>query len=150
GGGAAEERRWDHWLLGRRSRSDPTQLAYYVVFAPAGTSLHTLARVAGHRWRIEQSFELAKSEVGLDQYEGRRWEGRYRQMTLAMFALASLAVLRAPLHAEAAPTLTPPTATQGARPRWQRGTLPATDRFDCRTLAANGTRDSPCALGTGA
>jgi SRSO17 transposase len=91
------ERRWDHWLLVRRSRSDPTDLAYYVVFAPTGTSLRTLARVAGQRWRIEQSFELAKGEVGLDQYEVRRWDGWYRHMTLAMFALAYLAVLRARL-----------------------------------------------------
>jgi SRSO17 transposase len=68
----AEERRWEHYLLVRRSRHDPTELAYYVVFAPAGTSLRTLARVAGQRWRVEQSFELAKGEVGLDHYEVRR------------------------------------------------------------------------------
>src|SRR5215472_6997212 len=111
----AEERRWDHWLLVRRSRSDPTERAYYVVFAPAGTSLRTLARVAGQRWRIEQSFELAKGEVGLDQYEVRRWDGWYRHMTLAMFALAYLAVLRAHLQA---PAETPPTATpRSANPR---------------------------------
>jgi SRSO17 transposase len=95
-----EERRWDHWLLVRRSRSDPTELAYYVVVAPAGTTRRTLARVAGQRWRIEQSFELAKGEVGLDHDEVRRWDGWYRQMTLAMFALASLAVLRAHLQAQ--------------------------------------------------
>lgn len=106
----AEERRWDHWLLVRRSRSDPTELASYVVFAPAGTSLQTLARVAGQRWRIEQSFELAKGEVGLDHYEVRRWDGWYRHMTLAMFALAYLAVLRARLQ-------TPPTLQEPAPPR---------------------------------
>ncbi len=66
----AEERRGQRGLLVRRSRSDPTDLAYYVVFAPAGTSLRTLARVAGLRWRIEQSFELAKGEVGLEQGAG--------------------------------------------------------------------------------
>ena len=64
----AAERRWDHGLLGRRS--DPTERAYDVVFAPAGTSLRPLARVAGERWRIAQSFELAKGEVGLDPYDG--------------------------------------------------------------------------------
>jgi SRSO17 transposase len=91
---SAEERRWDHWLLVRRSLSDPTKVAYYVVFAPVGTALPTLVHVAGTRWRIEQSFELAKGEVGLDQYEVRRWDGWYRHMTLAMFALAYLAVVR--------------------------------------------------------
>jgi SRSO17 transposase len=86
----------------RREPTEPTELAYYVVFAPAGTSLRTLARVAGERWRIEQSFELAKGEVGLDHYEVRRWDGWYRwyrHRTLAMFALAYLAVLRAHLRA---------------------------------------------------
>jgi SRSO17 transposase len=94
----AEDLRWDHWLLVRRSLSDPSERAYYVVFAPAGTPLQTLVRVAGQRWRIEQRFELAKGEVGLDHYEVRRWDGWYRHMTLAMFALAYLAVLRAPMH----------------------------------------------------
>lgn len=108
---SAEERRWEHWLLVRRSRSDPTDLAYYVVFAPAGTSLRTLARVAGQRWRIEQSFELAKGEVGLDHYEVRRWDGWYRHMTLAMFALAYLAVLRARLQTPQPP---PPSAASVA------------------------------------
>jgi SRSO17 transposase len=98
----AAERRWDHWLLVRRSRSDPTDLAYYVVFAPAGTSLRTLARVAGARWRIEHSFELAKGEVGLDEYEVRRWDGWYRHMRVAMFALAYLAPPAARTAARAA------------------------------------------------
>src|SRR5262249_53265794 len=74
---------------------------------PAGTALRTRARVAGRRWRIEQSLELAKGEGGLDPYEVRRWEGWYRHMTLAMFALAYLAVLRAHLQAQAQ---APPTA----------------------------------------
>jgi hypothetical protein len=79
------------------------------VFAPAGTALRTLARVVGQRWRIEQSFELAKGEVGLDHYELRRWDGWYRRMTLALFALASRAVLRARLPVQPAPP-TPPAA----------------------------------------
>lgn len=111
----AEERRWEHWLLVRRSCSDPTEVAYYVVFAPAGTTLRTLARVAGQRWRIEQSFALAKGEVGLDQYEVRRWDGWYRHMTLAMFALAYLAVLRARLQTQPPPVLSSQIATEVAK-----------------------------------
>jgi SRSO17 transposase len=72
---SAQERRWDHGVLVRRRRSDPTDLAYSVVCAPAGTSLRTLVRGAGERWRMEQSCELAKGEVGLDEYEVRRWDG---------------------------------------------------------------------------
>jgi SRSO17 transposase len=41
------------WLLARRSLTDPTELAFYVCFAPVDTSLATLAQVAGRRWRVE-------------------------------------------------------------------------------------------------
>lgn len=85
---------WEHWLLVRRSISDPRQLAYYVVFAPEGTPLSTLVRVAGTRWAIEECFETAKGEVGLDQYEVRKWDGWYRFITLALLAHAYLTVLR--------------------------------------------------------
>jgi SRSO17 transposase len=90
---------WDHWLLVRRSRRDPTDLAYYVVFGPAETSLATLARVAGRRWAIEECFEVAKQEVGLADYEIRSWHGWYRHITLAMLALAFLAGMRVTLNA---------------------------------------------------
>jgi SRSO17 transposase len=50
--------------------------------------------VAGTRWQVEQAFELAKGEVGLDEYEVRTWTGWYRHVTLAMFALAYLTVVR--------------------------------------------------------
>jgi len=86
---------WAHWLLVRRSLDDPADLAYYVVFAPAGTTLTTLVRVAGTRWAIEEGFEIAKGEVGLDHYEVRRWDGWYRHSTLALLAQAFLTVVRA-------------------------------------------------------
>ncbi|MCD4824904.1 MAG: IS701 family transposase, partial [Phycisphaerae bacterium] len=82
-----------HALLIRRSLSDG-KLAYYVVFAPAGTSLQTLVTVAGQRWTIEECFELGKNEVGLDEYEVRHWPGWYRHITLSMWALAFLTVTR--------------------------------------------------------
>jgi len=86
---------WAHWLLVRRRLDDPADLAYYVVFAPVGTTLTTLVRVAGTRWAIEEGFEIAKGEVGLDQYEVRRWDGWYRHITLALLAQAFLTVVRA-------------------------------------------------------
>ena len=88
------ERGWEHWLLVRRSLSDPEDLAYYVCYAPAGTSLEELVRVAGARWAIETCIEEAKGEVGLDQYEVRKWGGWYRHITLALFAHAMLTVIR--------------------------------------------------------
>jgi SRSO17 transposase len=84
-----------YWLLVRRSISKPEELAYYVCFGPAETSLEELVRVAGMRWAIEESFEEAKGEVGLDQYEVRRWVGWYRHITLVLLAHAFLAVSRA-------------------------------------------------------
>jgi SRSO17 transposase len=82
------------WLLVRRSRSDG-ELAFYACFAPASTSLVGLVRVAGTRWAIEESFQTAKGEVGLDHYEVRRWPGWYRHITLALLAHAFLTVTRA-------------------------------------------------------
>ena len=83
-----------YWLLCRRSLADPGELAYYVCYGPAGTTLEELARVAGTRWAIEECFEEAKGQVGLDQYEVRRWNGWYRHITLSMLAQAYLAVIR--------------------------------------------------------
>jgi SRSO17 transposase len=92
---ALPEPGWDYWLLVRRSLSDPTDLAYYICFCPAETPLEQLVRVAGTRWAIEESFESAKGEVGLDHYEVRRWPGWYRHITLALLAHAYLTVTRA-------------------------------------------------------
>ncbi len=89
-----DEVRWEHWILARRSIEKPEELAYYVVFCPLNTSLQDLVGVAGRRWTIEESFEITKGEVGLDEYEVRRWSGWYRHITLAMLAQAYLSVTR--------------------------------------------------------
>jgi SRSO17 transposase len=86
---------WRRCLLVRRSLSEPADLAAYVVFVPQPTTLEEVVRVAGSRWTIESSFEAAKGEVGLDHYEVRSWTAWYRHMTLAMWALALLTVMRA-------------------------------------------------------
>jgi SRSO17 transposase len=86
---------WRRWLLVRRSVSDPTDLTAFVVFAPQGTTPAEAVQVAGTRWTVESSFEAAKGEVGLAHYEVRSWTGWYRHITLAMWAYAWLAVLRA-------------------------------------------------------
>lgn len=90
-----EERYWGHWLLVRRSLEDPEELAYYVVFAPKETTtLEEVVRVAGTRWRIESSFESAKGEFGLDEYEVRKWEAWHRHVTLSLLAHAFVGVVR--------------------------------------------------------
>ena len=86
---------WRRWRLVRRSVSTPTELTAYVVLARQETMLAEVVRVAGTRWTIESCFEAAKGEVGLDHYEVRSWTGWYRHMTLSMWALALLTVMRA-------------------------------------------------------
>ena len=86
---------WLEWWGARRSLSDPTDIAYYLACAPADTTLQTVVQVAGTRWAVEESLETAKGEVGLDQYEVRKWTGWYRHITLALVAHAFLTVTRA-------------------------------------------------------
>lgn len=86
---------FERWLLVRRSIEDPDELTAYTVFALEGITLDELAKVAGSRWRVEIGFEEAKGEVGLSHYEVRNWRGWYRHVTLALFAHAFLAALRA-------------------------------------------------------
>ncbi len=87
------------WLLVRRSVAEPEELAYYRVFGPAGTPLADMAQVAGTRWVIEEGFARAKGEVGLDQYEVRRWDGWHRHITLCLLAHAYLEVTRTAVNA---------------------------------------------------
>lgn len=79
----------------RRSVSDPDDLAYYLVHSPEDTPLSEMARVAGSRWAVEECFERAKGEVGLDHYEVRRWDGWHRHVTLCLLAHAFLEATRA-------------------------------------------------------
>lgn len=83
----------NRYVLFRRNIEDLSDIAYYLVFSPQKTSLEEIVHVAGSRWTIESCFETAKSEVGLDQYEVRTWQGWYHHITLALFAQAFLSVL---------------------------------------------------------
>jgi SRSO17 transposase len=88
---------------------------------------------------MEQSFELAKGEVGLDHYEVRRWDGWYRHMTLAMFALAYLAVLRTHLHASQPAAQHTPTSARHHSPT----TMPTSKTSKTsKTQVAKGGRTS--------
>lgn len=86
-----------HWLLARRSISTG-ELAYYVCYGPRATSLADLARVAGSRWHIEECFQQAKGETGLDHYQVRDYRAWYAHTTLSMLTLAWLAATRAIVH----------------------------------------------------
>jgi SRSO17 transposase len=89
-----EPERSARWLLIRRGVSDPTEVAYFACGGPPGTTLAELVGVAGKRWVIEECLELAKGDCGLDEYEVRGWTGWHRHVTLSLFALAGVAVIR--------------------------------------------------------
>jgi SRSO17 transposase len=82
------------WLLMRRSITEPEKICYYLCYGPAHTTGDELIKIAGRRWVIEDCFEAAKGEVGLDEYEVRKWDGWHRHVTLCLLAHAYLAVVR--------------------------------------------------------
>ncbi|MFF5037556.1 IS701 family transposase [Nocardia salmonicida] len=84
-----------HWLLARRSVSDPTRIAYYLCYGPARSRLVDLAFTAGSRWHIEEAFQQAKGEAGLDHYQVRSYRAWYAHITLSMLALAWLSASKA-------------------------------------------------------
>jgi SRSO17 transposase len=82
------------WVLIRRSVSDPEDVAYFACGGPPATTRNELVRVAGARWAIEDLFELAKGDCGLDEYEVRGWTGWHRHATLSLLALAIVVMIR--------------------------------------------------------
>ena len=94
---------WDRWLLVRRQiltddeldTGIKPELAYYLCAGPPGSTEEDLIAVAGTRWAIEECFQTAKSDLGLDQYQVRRYDAWYRHITLAMLAHSYLAVTAA-------------------------------------------------------
>jgi SRSO17 transposase len=88
---AAGEHRW---LLIRR-HAGTGELAFYLCWSPKPVPLHTLVRVAGSRWSIEELFQTGKGQIGLDHYQVRGWTSWHRFITLAMLALAVLTILTA-------------------------------------------------------
>ena len=91
---APEPESYARWLLMRRSVADPTEVAFFACGGPPKTALDDLVRIAGIRWAVEECFELAKGDCGLDEYEVRSWTGWHRHATLSLWALAVVAAIR--------------------------------------------------------
>ena len=96
---------WTRGLLIRRKIADG-DLAFFTTWAPRGTTIERLAKIEGHRWAIEDSFETTKNELGLDHNETRSWHGWRRHVSLVMLAFAMMAAIR--VHAN---TAAPPPKT---------------------------------------
>jgi len=100
---------WTRGLLIRRKIADG-DLAFFTTWAPSGTTIERLAKIEGRRWAIEDSFETAKNELGLDHNETRSFHGWRRHVSLVMLAFAMMAAIR--VHANAA---SPPPKTMRRR-----------------------------------
>ncbi len=93
---------WTRGLLIRRNIADGA-LAFFTTWCPAGTGRETLVAVEGRRWAIEDGFETAKNELGLDHNETRSWHGWHRHVSLVMLAFAMLAAIRLKANMPAPP-----------------------------------------------
>lgn len=83
-----------NWLLIRRRISDG-EYAFYRAHAPRPVPVAYLVRVAGTRWKIEESFAGSKELTALDEHQVRTWTSWHRWTVLAMLAHAFLSVLTA-------------------------------------------------------
>jgi SRSO17 transposase len=84
---------WTRGLLIRRKIVDGG-IAFFTTWAPRGTTIERLAKIEGHRWAIEDSFETTKNELGLDHNETRSWHGWRRHVSLVMLGFAMMAAIR--------------------------------------------------------
>ncbi len=81
-------------LVVARNVLNPNELKFFVSNAPPNTKVETLLLVAFSRWRVERCFEDQKSEIGLDQYEGRRYLGLKRHLILSCVSYLFLSRVR--------------------------------------------------------
>jgi hypothetical protein len=81
-------------LLVSRSTDDPEERGFYQAYGPGQTTVEELVGACQERWAVEECFAEAKSEVGLDHYEVRRWDSWHRHVTLCLLAHAFLVVTR--------------------------------------------------------
>jgi SRSO17 transposase len=106
-----------HWLLARRKINEPSEIAYYVCYGPVTSRLKDLVRVAATRWAVEECFQSAKGECGLDHYQVRLYRAWYRHITLAIAAHAYLTAVRAVEAVKGAPRTTNKTSYPSASRR---------------------------------
>jgi SRSO17 transposase len=118
-----------HWLLGRRSLADPSDLAFFYCHIPEGrpATLTVLVTVTGKRWPVEECHQQGKGQTGLDQHQVRLWCSFCRHTVLSMCAQALLAVAAARPAPPSPPAGDPALAADADQPAAWRdtGKLPA-------------------------
>jgi len=98
-----------HFLVFRRCLDDPTEMAFYLVWAPPATPLSTIVQAIGARWHIEEDIQTTK-DLGLDQSEVRSYLSWYRHITLVLLAAAFLVALCVQTNAPPPPAPVPTPA----------------------------------------
>ena len=93
---------WTRGLLIRRNIADG-DLAFFTTWCAAGTTIDVLVQVEDIAGAIEDSFDTAKNELGLDHNETRSWRGWHRHVSLVMLAFAMMAVIRYKANAATPP-----------------------------------------------
>lgn len=83
-----------------RNVLDPDEIKYFLSNAEEETAVSSLLLVGFSRWRVERCFEDQKQEIGLDQWEGRRWLGLKRHLILSSISYLFLARVRKRLGGE--------------------------------------------------
>lgn len=119
---ATHGRSWtgpEGWLLGERPLpGEDGELKWFFSSLPADTPLSRLVELAHLRWPIEQFYEDAKGECGLDHFQGRRWEGLHRHLAIVMLTYTFLMLQSLGQEVAAAPApgaaFPPSTADQSA------------------------------------
>jgi SRSO17 transposase len=139
---------WTRGLLVRRSLADG-ELAFFATWCPAGTGIATLVRVEGHRRAIEDAFETAKTELGLDHNETRSWHGWRRHVSLVMLAFAMLAAIRHRANAPAPPKIPIPLARTRRASSAGRSRRSAASPSGSRSGASGPPTSSPGRSGDG-
>lgn len=139
---------WTRGLLIRRSLADG-ECAFFSTWCPAGTTIETLVAIEGHRWAIEDGFETAKNELGLDHNETRSWHGWHRHVSLVMLAFAMLAVIRHHANAPTPPKIPIQLARKHQTSSAGRSRKSAASLSVSRSDASNPPTSSPGRSGDG-
>jgi SRSO17 transposase len=98
------------------------KIKYWFSVLPLETALQRLVLVAHTRWVIEQFYEDAKQECGLDDFQGRSWDGLHRHLALVMLAYSFLMLSRLTLPLPAGEAF-PPSVTRSSLPSVHRQVL---------------------------
>ncbi len=90
-GGGREEKQW---LLIEQPSEEEEPTHFWLSSLPPKRSLRKLAKLSRLRWRVERNYQDLKQEIGLGEFQGRKWRSFHHHLTLCMAAMTYLAIHR--------------------------------------------------------